>query len=120
MNYIEARIAKLKEMHAEVLMGHITKLFKSCEVENISDNTIDELFDWIDDLFWAGKFQIVDDALKTIDATKCGPTSIIAILSICRPAHSQLSFYDEFYKKAHDHLSSRPDWDSGWLRGLER
>jgi len=61
------------------------------------DKQIDKIFDQVDDLCLEGKFEEVDEILKSVDIENTMEELLIAYLAITKAATPKLRWRDRFY-----------------------
>lgn len=89
--------------------------------EPTQDNWIDEIYNWADDLFLEGKFEVVDEKLGDLDPADLGATLALAWLTITGAARDKLKNRAAFYEKCRVFVeATQPARDvEGLLSGLK-
>lgn len=70
------------------------------------DSILDSIFDVIDEMLLAGKFEEVDALLKTIQLEKHSVEFLLGILTVTLRAKTHLLQRDSFFKKVANTLES--------------
>ncbi len=83
------------------------------------DAALDILYDKIDGMLKAGKFDDVDDVLRSVDPRSLSLDLLLGVLTATLPARSKLPFRKEFFKNVVEVLKERCQWEEGLLTGLD-
>lgn len=85
-----------------------------------TDKILDMIYDFMDDLCWESKFDIIDNILEYVSNNfKIYPTdTIIAFLIKTYPVKSKIIQYSAFKDLSEKELRTRSDWTENLLSGL--
>ncbi|TFH46695.1 MAG: hypothetical protein E4H01_09535 [Lysobacterales bacterium] len=84
------------------------------------DDKLDEIFNKVDDLFLAGKFEEADALLSAVDPREIGETLTIGWLTITFAARDRLQNRDALVARARAYFEAEiPEAAAALLKGLE-
>lgn len=74
-----------------------------------TENPLDLIFNYVDDLMIERKFDEVDDLLKAIPISKLSIASLLAVLTVTLSAKKSLPYRSKFFECVKQELISRED-----------
>ena len=85
-----------------------------------TDAALDLIYDTIDELMLAGKFDRLDTLLGEVEADACSADILLGLLTASLPGRSQLPSRALLYRHTERLLKERNQWEDGLLNGLEQ
>lgn len=80
---------------------------------------LDQIFDKVDNLLYAGQFYDISMFLRYIDCSKCSLDVLLALLTMTAPAKSHLLNRPFFYENVRQELKKRGENADHLLVGLK-
>ena len=96
-----------------------TKLHQTCHISGTIDETLDQLYDLIDEKFTAGHFEEVNRFLNNVRVKDIHTDILMGILTATLPAKNKLPARETFMAKTEAIIRERHEWEEGMGKGLE-
>lgn len=94
------------------------KMYPGNKLDFNRDKFVDGVYDWTDELFHAGEFDIVNKWIGDIKVENIDIDFMITVLTTTLPAKSKLSNRSKFYKDVEQEIIKRGEMGDGLLQGL--
>ncbi len=120
---VDVRLHQLLGGNGDEQVGRRIESFldgaRRLESRGAVDAALDLIYDQVDEMLKAGKFDQVNQLLSTVEANSLSLDLLLGLLTVTLPARCRLPARSRLFREAETVLKLRGEWEEGLLTGLE-
>lgn len=83
------------------------------------DRKLDRIYDWMDDLMWAGRLDEIARILSEVEVEKTSTVLLLGYLTATLPVKNRVPGRDKFFQAAKKAIERRGEMEPGLLVNLD-